>query len=132
MITFANGQTFDTVRIIGATETFQGQQRKTLAITFLASVITLAAAAETWKDEDALKELTVSSDGQTSVQLNFTLPVELTAHTLRNEDGSLYDVVTMKIAQKSALELIQETQAVDIENIEAALIELAEMEANNG
>lgn len=127
MITFANGQTFDTVRIIGATETFQGQQRKTLAITFLASVISLTAASEIWKDEGALKELTVSTDGQTSVQLNFTLPVELTAHTLRNEDGSLYDVVTMKVAQKSALELAQEAQAADISALDAAMMEIGEL-----
>ena len=55
------------------------------------------------------------------------MPVELKANLLND-----VDVVRIKLAQKSALELTQDQQASDIENIEAALIELAEMVANNG
>lgn len=72
-------------------------------------------------------EITVTDGAETSVHLNYTMPVELKANLLND-----VDVVRIKLAQKSALELTQEQQASDIENIEAALIELAEMEANNG
>ena len=72
-------------------------------------------------------EITVTDGAETSVHLNYTMPVELKANLLND-----VDVVRIKLAQKSALELTQDQQASDIENIEAALIELAEMVANNG
>ena len=63
-----------------------------------------------------------------SVHLNYTIPVELKLTTI--DDNEVY---CMKLAQMSNIEIIQAQQATDITNIEAALIELAEMEvANNG
>jgi hypothetical protein len=126
MITFANGKTYETVRIMGGTETFQGQQRKTLAIDIVADLITLDEAKALYKDAAALSELTVETAGETSVQLNFTLPVELKVHELTTgENGETTEVVTIKVAQKSSLEIAQEQQAQDIEDANAALIELA-------
>ena len=63
-----------------------------------------------------------------SVHLNYTIPVELKLTTI--DDNEVY---CMKLAQMSNIEIVQTQQATDIINIEAALIELAEMEvANNG
>ena len=141
MITFANGKSYEQVSVLGAVQSFQGQLRNTLAIKFLATAITLAEATELYKDEDALKEISISetytepgldSEGHTvdiertrgSVQLNFTLPVELTLSTEKISPTESAEVVTLKLAQKSALELAQERQAVDIAACEAAIIDI--------
>ena len=63
-----------------------------------------------------------------SAHLNYTLPVELKLTTIDDKE-----VYCMKLAQMSSIEIAQAQQTMDITNIEAALIELAEMEvANNG
>lgn len=120
MVKFNNGTQLETVAVYGGAETFQSAQRKTLEIVVSAALLTLDEAKAIWKDSGATSEMTIESDGQTSVQLDFTLPVSLTLNDLNGDP-----VVRMKLAQKSALEIIQEKQAVDISNNEAALIELA-------
>ena len=127
MITFANGESYETVRIMGGTENYQGQQRKTLAIDIASSLITLDEAKALWKDTAALSEITVETDGETSVQPNFTIPVELKLSELKTGEDETTEVVTIKIAQKSALEIAQEQQAADINDTQLALIEIAGM-----
>lgn len=144
MITFANGKSYEQVSVLGAVQSFQGQLRNTLAIKFLASVITLAEATELYKDEDALKEISISetytepgldSEGhavntertRSSVQLNFTLPVELTLSTEKISPTESAEIITIKLAQKSDLELAQEKQATDIAACEAAIIDIGEL-----
>ena len=148
MITFANGKSYKQISVLGAVQSFQGQLRNTLALKFLASEISLAEATELYKDKDALKEISIAETytetelndennpvevnrTRSSVQLNFTLPVELTLSTEKISPTESAEIITIKIAQKSALEIAQEQQAADITNIEAALIELAEMEVTN-
>lgn len=129
MITFTNGQSFDTIRIIGAKRNYQGMERDTLEITIPSSDITLEEAKKIWKDSELTRELTVTYDGVTSYLLNYSLPIELTTQNLKVSETEYTEVVILKLAQKSELELTQARQAEDITNIEAALIELAEMEA---
>lgn len=142
MITFANGKSYEQVSILGAVQSFQGQLRNTLAIKFLATAITLAEATELYKDEEALKEISITetytetgldSEGHTvdiertrgSVQLNYTLPVELTLSTEKISPNESAEIVTIKLAQKSALELAQERMAAELEVTQMAIIELA-------
>lgn len=144
MITFANGKSYEQVSVLGAVQSFQGQLRNTLAIKFLTSVITLAEATELYKEEDALKEISITetyaeteldSDGNPvniertrgSVQLNFTLPVELTLSTEKISPTESAEIITIKLAQKSALEIAQEKQATDIAACEAAIIDIGEL-----
>lgn len=127
MVTFSNGKSFDTVRIMGGSETYQGQQRRTLAISIAADLITLDEAKALYKDADALSEITTETDGEVGVQLNYTIPVELKQHTLRPTEDSTLEVITLKVAQKSALELAQEKQATDIAACEAAIIDIGEL-----
>lgn len=129
MVTFANGKSYDTVLIMGGSEIYQGQQRKTLAISIAADLITLDEAKVLYKNEDALTEITTTTDGETGVQLNYTIPVELKQHTIRPTEDSTLEVITIKVAQKSALELAQEQQAADINDTQLALIELADIVA---
>lgn len=124
MVTFSNGKNFDTVRIMGGSETYQGQQRRTLAISIAADLITLDEAKALYKDTDALSEITTETDGEIGVQLNYTIPVELKQHTLRPTEDSTLEVITIKVAQKSALEIAQEKQAVDISACEAAILDI--------
>ena len=141
MITFANGKSYEQVSALGAVQTFQGQLRNTLAMKFRSADITLAEATELYKDAEALKEINIvenytemgtDSEGnsveiertRSSVQLNFTLPVELTLSTEKISPTESAEVVTIKVAQKSALEIAQERQAVDIAACEAAIIDI--------
>ena len=120
MVTFNDGKQVNTVAVYGGTETFQAAQRKTLEVVVSAELLTLDEAKAIWQDSGATSEMTIESDGQTSVQLDFTLPVSLTINSLNGAE-----VVRMKLAQKSALEKMQEKQAQDISDNEAALCELA-------
>ena len=127
MVTFSNGKSFETVRIMGGSETYQGQQRRTLAISIAADLITLDEAKALYKDTDALSEITTETDGEIGVQLNYTIPVELKQHTLRPTEDRTLEVITIKVAQKSALEIAQEKQAVDISACEAAILDIGAM-----
>ena len=124
MIIFKNGKQLETTAVYGGTETYQSAQRKTLELVVSADELTLDEAKAIWQDSNATSEITVEDNGESSVQLNFTLPVSL---TLSQMDG--VDVIRMKLAQKSALELMQEKQAQDMDDVNAALCELAEIVA---
>lgn len=149
MITFANGKSYEQVSVLGAVQSFQGQLRNTLAMKFRGTDITLAEATELYKDADALKEISIvetymengtDSDGnsveiertRSSVQLNFTLPVELTLSTEKISPQETAEIITIKVAQKSALEIAQERQAVDIAVCEAAIMEIGELLGGEG
>lgn len=122
MITFANGTTLETIAVYGGTMQYQNAQRATLEIVASVDVLSLETAKALWQDNAATAQMTVTADGETSVLLDYTLPVELKLNEL---DGA--EVVRIKLAQKSALELAQEQQAQDIEDANAALCELAEI-----
>lgn len=122
MVTFKDGKQLETIAVYGGTETYQSAQRKTLELVVSADKLTLDVAKELWQDSNATSEITVEDNGEASVQLNYTLPVTL---TLSQIDGSA--VIRMKLAQKSALELMQEKQAQDMDDVNAALCELAEL-----
>lgn len=122
MITFANGTILETIAVYGGTMQYQNAQRATLEIVASADVLSLDEAKTLWQKTAATAEMTVTTDGETSVHLNYTLPVELKLNEL---DGA--EVVRIKLAQQSALELAQEKQAQDIEDANAALCELAEI-----
>ena len=129
MVTFHNGESYETIRILGGAETYQGQQRKTLEFDFDSETITLDKAKALFKDADALSEITVETDGESSVQLNFSLPLELTLTTKRKRLNLESDdeIIVLRVAQKSALEIAQEKQATDIAACEAAIIDIGEL-----
>lgn len=127
MVTFKNGESYETIRILGGSETYQGQQRKTLEIDFDGAEITLDKAKELYQNAETLSEITVETDGESSVQLNFSLPLELTLTTKRKR---LYidsddELIVLRVAQKSALELAQEQQAAELAITQMAILELA-------
>lgn len=134
MITFKNGSSYNEVAIYGAKTTYQSAERDTLDIVLSAEDITLGEAKKLWQNADATSEITIEyTDEETtksSVHINYTLPMALTLDTLNGRQ-----VVHIKLAQKSALELTQEKQAQDMDDVNAALCELAEIIAggeNNG
>ena len=134
MVKFKNGSSYNEVAIYGAKTTYQSAERDTLDIVLSAEDITLDEAKKLWQNADATSEITIDySDEETtksSVHINYTLPMVLTLDTLNGRQ-----VVHIKLAQKSALELTQEKQAQDIDDVNAALCELAEIAAggeNNG
>lgn len=122
MITFANKTTLETIAVNGGTMQFQSAQRATVEIVVSADMLTLDEAKTLWQNAAATAEMTVTTDGETSVLVDYTLPVELKLNTLND-----VEVVRMKLAQKSALEKAQEQQAQDIEDANVALCELAEI-----
>ena len=126
MVIFANGKMFEETAVYGAAETYQSAQRKTLDVVIAADKITLEEAKALWQDSSATSEITIKDAAGTelSVQPNFSIPVELKLDT---QDG--VEVIHIKLAQKSALELAQEQQAADINDTQLALIELADLVA---
>ena len=133
MITFLNGKSFETINIFGSKTLYQGQQREILQIDIEANKISFDEAKDIYTSVECLKEITVSADDNKYLYLDYVIPIELVYTSKRKLYGMDDDtnVISMKIAQKSALEITQDHQATDIANIEAALIELAEMEATN-
>ena len=122
MVTFANGRQLETIAVYGSSMSFQNAQRRTLELVVSADKITLDEAKSIWKDAEMTTEITITDGNETSVHLNYTLPVELKANSL---DG--VDVVRIKLAQKSDLEIAQEKQATDIAACEAAIIDIGEL-----
>lgn len=130
MVTFKNGKTIETIAVIGGRTQFQSAVRETLEIRAAHDETSFDELKVLYTDSAALSEIEVNDGtGGQSLQLNFTLPVEL---SLKDIDGE--QVWCMKLAQKSALELEQEKQAADINDTQLALIELAGMMGgeNNG
>lgn len=122
MIIFKNGKQLETTAVYGGTETYQSAQRKTLELVVSADELTLDEAKAIWQDSAATAEITVEDNGESSVQLNFTLPVSL---MLSQMDGA--DVIRMKLAQKSTLEIMQEQHGEDISALDAAILEIGEL-----
>lgn len=122
LVTFNNGKQLDTIAVYGGTETYQSAQRKTLQLVVSADELTLDEAKAIWQDSNATSEITVEDNGESSVQLNFTLPVSL---TLSQMDGA--GVIRMKLAQKSTLEIMQERHGEDISALDAAILEIGEL-----
>ena len=130
MVKFKNGSSYEEIAVYGAKETFQNAQRSTLDIIISAEEISLDQAKTLWQDEGATSEITIgyseTIDGKkiekTGVHINYTLPMSLTLDMLNDKQ-----VVHIKLAQKSALELMQEKQAQDMDDVNAALCELAEI-----
>lgn len=130
MVTFANGLNFETTVIYAVSADFQGAKRDTLDIAIPADKITLDEAKAIWQNSNATSEITITYEElvdektvtKTGVHINYTLPMALTLDVLNGEQ-----VVHIKLAQKSALELTQEKQAQDMDDVNAALCELAEL-----
>ena len=122
MVTFNDGRQLETTAVYGGAETYQSAQRKTLELVVSADELTLDEAKAIWQDSNATSEITVEDNGESSVQLKFTLPVSL---TLSQMDGA--DVIRMKLAQKSTLEIMQERHGEDISALDAAILEIGEL-----
>ena len=130
MVTFANGLNFETTVIYAVPADFQGAKRDTLDIAIPADKITLDEAKAIWQNSNATSEITITYEElvdektvtKTGVHINYTLPMALTLNVLNGEQ-----IVHIKLAQKSALELTQEKQAQDMDDVNAALCELAEL-----
>ncbi len=137
MITFNNGKSYEQVAVYGATITFQDARRDSLDIVLKAEDITLDEAKALWTDTAATSALSITStvaaddDGTqretTDCYVNYNIPVSLTLNQLNGED-----VIHIKLAQMSALEIAQAKQAQDISDANAALCELAELIAGGG
>ena len=123
MVTFANGKLIKTIAVIGGRTQFQNAVRETLEIRAARDETDFGGLKAIYTDSEALSEIEVNDgSGGQSLQLNFTLPVEL---SLKDIDGE--QLWCMKLAQKSALEIAQEQQAAEINDTQLALIELAGM-----
>lgn len=123
MVTFANGKTIETIAVIGGRTQYQSALRETLEIRAACDEMSFEELKALYTDGAALSEIEVNDgSGGQSLQLNFTLPVEL---SLKDVDGE--QLWCMKLAQKSTLEIEQEKQAAEINDTQLALIELAGM-----
>ena len=132
MITFKNGNAYGTKSILGGTANYQSAERETMDIIIPAENITLEEAKAIWQDPEATSEITITYkeevEGQAveraAVHLNFTIPMALTLDTYNG-----VECVHIRLAQMSVLEIAQAKQAQDMDDVNAALCELAELVA---
>ena len=138
-VKFKNGKIIE-ADVYGASLFHQDSQRQTLEIVFSENSMPFEEAKEIWKDPEITSEIVVTSvilgennESQvvTSIQLDFTIPVELKCV---QSEGVFK--LRMKLAQKTAIERMQEElikeqlkQAQDIDDTNIALCELAELVA---
>ena len=141
MVKFANGKQIETIAVYGNKMTFQNALRGTLEIQIATENADFDELKELYTDSAALSKIEITEtatvqneNGESeekvtaqSLQLNFTLPVEL---ALREIDG--VQTWCMKLAQKSEIELAQERQAEAINDTQLGLIELAAMIGGEG
>lgn len=125
--TFKDGRTYEVEGVYGGQETYQESQRDTLDIVIPADKVTLDEAKALWQNADATSEITINytddaGNAKTGVHINYTLPMSLTLDTLNG-----VQVIHIKLAQKSQLEITQEKQAQDMDDVNAALCELADI-----
>ena len=119
MVTFANEKSIETIAVIGGTTQFQNAQRATIEIRAARDETNFEELRAIYTDSKALSEIEVNDgNGGQSLQLDFTLPMEL---SLKDIDGE--QLWCMKLAQRSALEIAQEKQAASINDTQLALIE---------
>ncbi len=127
-VKFKNGKTFETIAVYGSPMTFQNANRDTLEFRIAEDNATFDELKAVYSDPDALSEIEITEREEsmnnevTSLHLHYTLPVELGSKQLGGES-----VWCMKVAQKSELELALAKQAADINDTQAALIELADI-----
>ena len=141
MVKFANGKQVETTAVYGGKMTFQNANRETLELRIAVENADFDELKELYTDSAALSEIEITETGivqnengeneekiiTQSLQLNFTLPVEL---ALRETDGA--QTWCVKLAQKSEIEIAQERQAEAINDTQLGLIELAAMIGGEG
>lgn len=121
MVTFKNGTQLNATPY-GGTAQFQGALRNTLELHIAAEDADFDTLKTLCTDEDALSEIVTETDGKQGLQLNYTLLIKCGAEVIGDTE-----MWVVKLAQKSALELAQESQAQEINDTQLALMELAGM-----
>ena len=127
-ITFKNGEQFTVKAVWSRTSSFQGADRKTLEIRFVNEENLFEKLKSVYSNAETLAEIYVKETNEegevlaSSYHTDYTLGMELGLKSIEDEQQWI-----MKLAQKTVLEIMQEKQALDIEDTQVALMELAEM-----
>ena len=126
-VTFKNGEQFIVKSVWSKANTFQGADRKTLEIRFVNEENLFEKLKAIYSNTDTLAEIHVKETNgdeviTSSYHTDYTLGMELGLKSIEDEQQWV-----MKLAQKTVLEIMQEKQALDIEDTQVALMELAEM-----
>lgn len=125
-ITFKTGEKFTVNSVWGKSATFQGADRKVLEIRIENTGELFEQLKAIYTNHESLAEIYVeekNNEGEitgSSYHNDYTLNMELGLKTI---DSVQY--LVMKIAQKTALEIMQEKQAIEIENLKKSLKELS-------
>ena len=127
-ITFKNGEQFTVKAVWSKTSSFQGADRKTLEIRFVNEENLFEKLKSVYSNAETLAEIYVKETNEkgevltSSYHTDYTLGMELGLKSIEDEQQGI-----MKLAQKTVLEIMQEKQALDIEDTQVAIMELAEM-----
>ncbi len=129
IIEFANGLIIDPAAVYGGSEQYQQAVRKTLRIETPAENISFDDLKALSQNKDALSQIVITdkNGGGSFTYHDYVVPMMI---SVTNVDGK--DMISMKLAQKSTIEMEQEQQ---INDMQLALIELAGIVAggeNNG
>lgn len=122
-IEFANGLIIDPANVYGGSEQYQQAVRNTLQIETPAETISFDDLKALSQNKDALSRIVITdkATGGSFTYHDYILPMMI---SFTKKEGK--DVISMKIAQKSTIEMEQEQK---INDMQMALIELAGMVA---
>ncbi len=122
-IEFANGFIIDSATVYGGSEQYQQAIRNTLQIEAPAEAISFDDLKALSQNKDALSRIVITDkeSGGSFTYHDYILPMMI---SFTNKEGK--DVISMKIAQKSTIEMEHEQK---MNEMQMAMIELAGMVA---
>lgn len=121
MITFKNGTSFETEAIFQGTGRYQGAERSFIEIRVNADTISFENLREIYMNEDALSEITITDDAGSKMLLtDYTIRAQISEMKSQSGDKEI-TLLTMKIAQKTQVEIEQAKQAQEIDEVKSLL-----------
>lgn len=127
MIIFNNGKTFEIANPKRSAENIYGAQRSIMEISVNEKNISEDEVREIFYDKNALSIITITDISETGEEIsyeymNYSLPIYICSYETEG-----VKTITMKIGQLTATELQQEQLITENEDIQMALIELADL-----
>ena len=121
MITFKNGTSFETEAIFQGTGRYQGAERSFIEVRVNGDTVSFDDLRKIYTDEDALSEITITDEAGSKILLtDYTIRAQISEMKSQKDDKEV-TLLTMKIAQKTQVEIEQAKQAQEIDEVKSLL-----------
>lgn len=121
MITFKNGTSFETEAIFQGTGRYQGAERSFIEVRVNGDTVSFDDLRKIYTDEDALSEITITDEAGSKILLtDYTIRAQISEMKSQKDDKEV-TLLTMKIAQKTQVEIEQAKQAQELDEVKSLL-----------